>query len=220
MRLLRCHALAVLAIGKHCCASCPPSLPHAGFKLEVLSDSVRRGVAVTNVENVALMQFPPADTMYDNLMLYRDIKVGGGGGGANWPGCNACPTFCCLTTARQPAACPANKAATHFPAVPPRCSSLAQTQTQLKPDPDAFALRVGLRGVPNTQPAVFYPKHQLYGAEKGEGHWLIVGSPSTRSIALRRWELQAVDAGQAAVGLAADARHSHCRLCYAAQAAR
>ncbi|KAI7845169.1 hypothetical protein COHA_001214 [Chlorella ohadii] len=86
-----------------------------GFLLEVLTDSVRRGVAVTNVENVALMQFPPSDTMYDNLMLYRDIK----------------------------------------------------TQTQLKPDPDAFALRVGLRGVPNTQPAVYYPAYQLYGAEKG-----------------------------------------------------
>jgi len=61
----------------------PPALPppHAGFELDVLTGAVQRALAVTNVENVALMQFPPSDTMYDNLMLYRDIKVGGGSGG-------------------------------------------------------------------------------------------------------------------------------------------
>ncbi len=51
------------------------------------------------------------------------------------------------------------------------------------PDPDALALRVGLRGVPGTQPAVFYPGHQLYGAVKGEGR-----ASRLQQASLSQWE--------------------------------
>ncbi len=57
------------------------------------------------------------------------------------------------------------------------------------PDPDALALRVGLRGVPNTQPAVYYPAYHLYGAVKGEGGGVLASLCVVRVAASRRQSL-------------------------------